>query len=159
MSRGPPEPRTGFCPPSSMVTQPQPYPAPTEGSFAPEPPLGPPKGLAKLGWLRTLKTSTRNCARKRSLKVKAKSSGSVRSGRDLICSWSLCQSRRAGTNTANANGNGHNGRLILVGPSFFTLLLRTLKSVICFINLILLHGVDECVPVIPLFSSLLVARS
>src|SRR6202022_4245509 len=70
VARGPPEPRTGFAAALSGVAQPQPKtPAPpVEGSLKPPvpKPFCPPKGLAKLGWLRMLNNSARNWAVNRS---------------------------------------------------------------------------------------------
>src|SRR5580658_254448 len=58
---------TGLAAATSGVSQPQQNPAPIEGSLFPYP-FWPPYGLAKLGWLKTLKNSARNWARKRSPK-------------------------------------------------------------------------------------------
>src|ERR1700737_5139873 len=57
---------TGLAAATSGVAQPQPKPL-AEGSFRPNP-FWPPYGLAKLGWLKMLKNSARNWARKRSPK-------------------------------------------------------------------------------------------
>src|SRR6202158_578140 len=64
--RGPPEPTAGLAAATSGVAQPQPKP-PTEGSLKPKP-FWPPYGLAELGWVRMLKNSARNWARRRSPK-------------------------------------------------------------------------------------------
>src|SRR5438270_12085075 len=73
MARARPEPSTGFTAAVSGVAQPQPKAPGKEGSENPfdgPQPLVPPQGLAKLGWLRILKNSARNCAVSRSLKRK-----------------------------------------------------------------------------------------
>ncbi len=69
MARLPPEPITGLDAATSGVAHPQPNipPAPVDGSLWAQP-FWPPKGLAKLGWLRMLKNSARNCALNRSVK-------------------------------------------------------------------------------------------
>src|SRR5271169_2378758 len=70
VARGPPEPITGLAAALSGVAQPQPKipAAPVEGSLKPPvpKPFCPPKGLAKLGWLRILNNSARNCMLSRS---------------------------------------------------------------------------------------------
>src|SRR5208283_2408533 len=66
IERGPPEPIAGFAAAMSGVAHPQPK-LDAAGSFRPKP-FCPPYGFAKLGWLRMLKNSARNCARSRSPK-------------------------------------------------------------------------------------------
>src|SRR6516165_1490972 len=66
MDRGPPEPMAGFAAVTSGVSHPQPNSeGAATGSLLPYP-FCPPYGLAKLGWLKMLKNSARNWARKRS---------------------------------------------------------------------------------------------
>src|ERR1700690_1231340 len=62
---------TGLDAATSGVAQEQPNPPGpgTDGSLRPQP-FCPPNGLAKLGWLKRLKNSARNCILKRSLKLK-----------------------------------------------------------------------------------------
>src|ERR1039458_603288 len=63
-ARLPPDPMTGFEAATSGVPQEHPN-EPVEGSLCAQP-FCPPNGLAKLGWLRMLKNSARNCAPTRS---------------------------------------------------------------------------------------------
>src|SRR5690242_16299892 len=72
MARLLPEPSTGLKAAWSGVEHPQPKEPACDGSaVAPCPyPLVAPLGLAKLGWLKMLKVSIRNCARRRSPNLK-----------------------------------------------------------------------------------------
>src|ERR1700722_17603126 len=63
-ARLPPEPMTGLAAATSGVAHPHPN-EPVEGSLCANP-FCPPNGLARLGWLKMLKNSTRNCAPRRS---------------------------------------------------------------------------------------------